>query len=209
MILIGTTRGWYFLWSVASGAPISGPLSGAQVRERYSHAPSILGTTNVDDALQAADQHGVSSGQSLEDLLRHCRCSGVPRTITEAELWSILTSEDRSCTPPPRARQEEAIHVDLDDLDQRARDCLARAEAAEEGPWTVLEGTHNVSGDVYCDGIKGPSGIDIVETDNGNYNPDIDTARFIAAAREDVPFLANAVLGLTRRVRDLTARRRS
>jgi len=77
-----------------------------------------------------------------------------------------------------------------------ARAAKARAEAATEGPWEPL-GTGVAGGDHWyvCDGGEA---IALISTQDGineaQREPD---AAFIAAARTDVPLLADAVLALT------------
>lgn len=102
--------------------------------------------------------------------------------------------------------------MDLDAVLVLATGAKERASLAEPGPWVAKE--MDVPPDdpfadylrTRCDGIDSQS-HNVVSTDCGVYDPDIDTARFIAAARDDVPALADAVMALVARVRELEGRR--
>lgn len=85
--------------------------------------------------------------------------------------------------------------------DKQLAEWNALADAATEGPWEALP--HH-SSTTRCNGIRqggfpGPESDEydlegfVVETDSGEYAPDMATARFIAAARTAVPALVEEV----------------
>ncbi len=89
--------------------------------------------------------------------------------------------------------------------DQELSDIEARAEKATPGPWTA-DPPDEIElqidpGTTECWGIRCPAGS-VVVTDSGCYPPDMPTAQFIAAAREDVPRLVAEVRRLSKVVRE-------
>ena len=85
---------------------------------------------------------------------------------------------------------------DLDATSTLAREAKARADRATPGPWAVVAGETN-----------GPFGVcagrQIISCAAALIERH-ETATFIAAARTDVPAIADAVLALVERVRELS-----
>jgi hypothetical protein len=84
----------------------------------------------------------------------------------------------------------------LDQVEQRAREATERASKATAGPWERLGGSGRASALVSTVDEGGPDLAEVF----GPHEPPSANADFIAAAREDVPVLAAAVLALVSEV---------
>lgn len=98
------------------------------------------------------------------------------------------------CAPPEEVPAELTAER-LDDLDRLAREAHGRAAKATVGPWRSepRDGEYAEPGEYLVLFPNGEDASVVVESE----------ARFIAAAREDVPVLSAAVLALSAEVRRL------
>ncbi len=94
--------------------------------------------------------------------------------------------------------------LDLDALVRLAVEAKARADKASDGPWEydpVLDGTiESARGGAVASVAEHTSSLAVSHSGEMYSGAD---ARFIAAARSDVPALADAVMALTDEVRGL------
>ena len=95
----------------------------------------------------------------------------------------------------------------LDALVQRLREIRERSEAATPGPWRVRTwgGTNQENPEPPEWTIDGPDGYGIEAHDV--YPGDGRDVYFIAHAREDVPFLLDAIAALSKRCSELERQR--